>query len=86
MNQPQKTGTAATIAIIAAIGSLVASFTGHPFIGMLAALLAVPFGIVGAMMASSPRVSGGIMSIFSIFLGVVGVVVALLVMIGVILF
>lgn len=82
----QKTGIAATLAILAAIGSFIASFTAHPGWGLFLAIIAVPLGLIGMMMAASPRVSGGIMSIFSIVLGVVGVVLALLVMVGVILF
>ena len=82
----QKTGTAAVLAIIAAIGSFVATFTGHPLWGMFAAIIAIPLGLLGMAMAASPRVSGGIISIFSIVLGVVGALVAVLGLVGVILF
>jgi hypothetical protein len=67
-------GTAATLAIIAAIGS----FFVRPMPGFFLALLAIFFGIIGFVMATSPRVRGGILSIFSIILGVIGVLVAVL--------
>lgn len=82
----QKTGIFATLAIIAAIGSYIATFTGHPIIGLIAALASIPLGLVGMLMAASPTVSGGLMSIFSMFLGVCGLGVAVLGLIGVIIF
>ena len=38
----QKTGIAATLAILAAIGSFIASFTAHPGWGLFLAIIAVP--------------------------------------------
>lgn len=81
-----RTGTVAVIALISAIGSYVATFTGHPIIGLLAAILAVGLGVVGLVISVSPRVTGGIMSIISIALGVFGIGVAVLGLIGVIIF
>jgi hypothetical protein len=77
-----KTGTNAVLAILAAIGSYVATFSGRPVIGLLAALLALPLGVLGLVMAASPRVSGGILSIFAIVLAIFGLGIALLVMLG----
>ncbi len=82
----QKTGTIAIIAIVCAIGSWIATFTGHPIIGILAAVAAVPLGAIGLAMSASPRVSGGLMSLAAIIIGVAGVVVGILGLIGVILF
>jgi hypothetical protein len=82
----QKTGIFATIAIIAAIASFILTFTGSPILGLLAAILSVPLGIVGLIMAASPRVSGGMLSILAIILGILGLGVAILGMIGGILF
>jgi hypothetical protein len=82
----QQTGAAATIAIIAAIAGFVATFTGHPFWGLFIALVAIVSGLAGFVMAASPKVSGGILSIVAIVLGVVGLAVSVLGMVGVILF
>jgi hypothetical protein len=71
----------ATISIIAAIASYFFTFSGHTVWGVLAALISIPFGIGGFVMAASPRVSGGIMSIISILLGIFAIGVALIAMI-----
>ena len=80
----QKTGTAAILSILFAIGSFYASFTGSPFIGFLLALVAIPLGFFGALRAASPRVSGGIISIIAIILGGLGLLVAVLGVVGLI--
>jgi hypothetical protein len=77
----QKTGTFASLAIIAAIVSYLFTFTGHGLLAILAALISIPLGIGGFVMAASPRVSGGIISIISILLGVFAIGVAILVII-----
>ena len=82
----QRTGTAATVSIIAAIGSYVATCTGHPIWGLVAAIVAIPAGAIGLLMSASPRIKGGIMSIVAMVLGVVGLVVAILGMAGAIVF
>lgn len=82
----QKTGTAAILAITVVIVSWISIFSGHPFWGFLLAALAVLFGIIGFIRAASPRVSGGILSILSIALGGVGFLLALLGIMGAILF
>jgi hypothetical protein len=78
----QRTGTAATMSIVFAIGSYFATFTGHPILALLAAVASVPLGVLGLIMAASPRVSGGILSIVAIALGSLGFVVALLGAVG----
>jgi hypothetical protein len=82
----QKASTSATLSILAAIGSYLLSFSGRPFLGVLAALLSIPLGVAGLLRAASPRVGGGLMSLVAILLGVVAIAVAVLVMIGVLLF
>lgn len=77
----QKTGILATLAIIMAITSYFLTFNGHTFLGVLAALISIPFGIGGFVMAASPRVSGGVISILSILLGVFAIGVAVIAMI-----
>jgi hypothetical protein len=77
-----RTGILAIIAILAAIGSFILTFSGRPVFGLLAALAAVPLGVAGLVMAASPRVSGGIMSIVAIVLAVFGLGVAVLGFVG----
>jgi hypothetical protein len=82
----QKTGVAATISLIAAILSWIITFTGHPIWGMVLGLISIPAGIMGFLMAASPRVSGGVLSIIGIVLGILGLGIAVLGLIGVIIF
>ncbi len=77
----QRTGIFATMAIIAAIVSYFLTFSGHKLIGVLAALLSIPLGISGFVMAASPRVSGGILSIIAIVAGVFAIGIAVVAMI-----
>ncbi|MDA8163519.1 MAG: hypothetical protein M0017_00610 [Desulfobacteraceae bacterium] len=82
----QRPGLSAVLSIIAAIGSYAATFSKHPIIGLLAALAALPLGVIGLIMAASPRVRGGIVSIAAILLAIFALGIALLGIIGVILF
>jgi hypothetical protein len=81
----QKTGTSATLSIIAAVASFPISLTGHAIAGLIIAIISLPLGLFGLVRAASPRVSGGIISILAIILGGIGVAVAVLVLVGVIL-
>lgn len=74
----EKTGTAALLSIVAAIGSFFLSCSGNGVWGLLVAIAAVVLGVIGLIAAISPRTSGGLLSIASILLGVVGAVVAIL--------
>lgn len=82
----QKTGTLAIGAIIAAVLSFVLTFMGHPVFGLLSAIISIPLGAIGLMMASSPRVGGGMLSIAAIIIGLIAVGVAVLGSIGVMVF
>jgi len=82
----QKTGAAATVSLIAAILSWIITFTGHPIWGMILGLVAIPAGLIGALMAASPRVGGGLLSVIGIVIGILGLGLAVLGLIGVILF
>lgn len=86
MEREQSVSIAAIVAIVAAIGSYVLTCMGHPMWALIAALLSIPIGIVGFVMAASPRVRGGILSITAIILGALAAVVAVLGMTGMILF
>lgn len=82
----QKTGALATGAIIAACVSFFFTFTGHPFWGVVSAVISIPLGIIGAVMAASPRVGGGLLSIVAIVVGLIAIGIAAFGMIGVIIF
>jgi hypothetical protein len=82
----QKTGTTAIAAIAAAVISIIATFSGHAVIGLLVALVSLPLGALGMAMAVSPRVSGGMLSIGAIVLGIFGIGIAVLGMLGHVLF
>ena len=80
----QKTGGAAIVSIILAVGSYILTCTGHPIWGLIAAVLAVPAGLLGLTLSASPKVSGGILSIIAIILAALGLIVAILGILGVI--
>ena len=82
----QKTGAAAILSIIAAVGSYFLTFSAHHVWGLVTAILSIVLGIFGMLMAVSPRVSGGIISIIAIILGAIGVLVAILAMVGAVIF
>ena len=82
----QKTGTAAILAIAAAIGGIVLVFTGNPGWGLIVELIAIALGAVGFLMAASPRVSGGLLSIAAMIIAVLGLGMSILALIGTIIF
>lgn len=86
MASEQTTGTAATLAIIAAIGGFVLIFTGNPGWGLLAELFAGLLGAIGLIMAASPRVSGGMLSLAAIVIAVFGLGLSVLGLVGSVVF
>ncbi|MFZ0243647.1 MAG: hypothetical protein WAL90_18560 [Desulfobacterales bacterium] len=82
----QRRGTAATISIIAAVASYFFTFSGHPIWGLIAGMISVPAGVFGMIIAASPRVRGGIISLLAIVFGAIAVVLSILGIIGVIIF
>ena len=60
------------IAVIAAI----ASFATGAFWGLILALVAIFFGVLGVVMSLSSTVRGGMVSTFSLLAGVAGIVAA----------
>ncbi len=81
----QRTGIAATTAIVAAIVSFIVLFTGHPIWGLVISIFAVLLGVAGLIMSASPRVSGGLLSILAMVLGAIGLVFSILGTVGAIL-
>ena len=69
---------ASIIAIICALVSFWMSSRGSEFLAMGAAFVAIAAGLIGGVKALSPRVSGGILSLIAVLLGVIGLFVALI--------
>lgn len=62
---------------IVAVVSAVGSFFFGSILGMILAVVAIVAGLIGVVMALSPRVRGGMMSVISIVAGLVGVLAAI---------
>ena len=84
-DEPKKS-TVSIVAIIGAIGGVIASLSGHPFWGLFIGLAAIVMGCLGLATAASPRVRGGMLSIGAIVLSIFGLGLSILVAIGVVLF
>lgn len=82
----QKTGTAAMISIVAAVIAFFSIFSGHPFWGFLIGMVAVITGFAGIMWAASPRVGGGFISLLGTIFGLIVLGLAVLGMIGAVIF
>jgi len=78
----QRTGTAAIVAIIAAVAGVVLVFAGNPGWGLLLEVIAATLGAIGFFMAASPRISGGALSVVAIVIAVVGIGLSVLGVIG----
>src|SRR5436190_21513148 len=75
---PTTRSTASLIAMVLAVGSFVLAARGHAPLAMLCALFAIGGGFLGGLRALSRRVTGGILSIIAIILGVLGFIAAIL--------
>ena len=60
------------LAVAAALGS----FMTGAVLGTLLAIAAIVLGLLGAMLAMSPRVRGGMMSLIAIGAGLLGIIAA----------
>ena len=78
----QKTGTVAAASIVAALLCYAALCGGHAGWALFLAVLSLPLGLIGLLWSASPRVSGGILSIFAMLLGAIGVVASILGIMG----
>ena len=67
-----------SIPSILAIVCAIASFFTGAGLGMLLAILAIVFGAIGVLLALSPSVRGGVMSIFSVLAGVIVIIAAVI--------
>lgn len=82
----QRTGTAASLAILAVIGSYALTFTMHPVWGLVCACIAIPLALLGIVVAASPRTGGGVLSIVALSLGLLALAIAILGVIGAVMF
>jgi len=72
-------GQAKSLASILAIIAAIASFFVHSGVwGVVLAVFAIVLGLVGFAKAASPRVSGGILSLLAVGLGLIAFIFALL--------
>jgi len=62
------------IAVLAAIGS----FMNGATLGLLLAVIAIFFGIIGVVLSLSPAKRGGVISTFGIGAGVIGIIAAVI--------
>lgn len=61
------------LAVVAAIGSFM---TGAGF-GFVLAIAAIVLGVIGILIAFAPSKRGGLISVFSVLAGVIGIVAAI---------
>ena len=61
------------IAIAAALGS----FSTGAFWGLVLAIVAIVAGLLGVILSLSPKIRGGVFSIFGVLAGVIGIVAAI---------
>jgi len=66
---------ASILAILSAIGSF---WVHSGVLGIVLAVLAILFGLLGALLSLAPGMRGGILSILAIFLGLIGIAVGVL--------
>ena len=62
------------IAVIAAIWS----FTSGAFFGLILAIIAIVFGILGVVLAVAPSKRGGVVSTFGVVAGALGIIAAVI--------
>jgi hypothetical protein len=82
----QRRGTSAVIAMILAVLSIILTFSGSAVLGLVLALAAIVAGAIGLASSASPRVSGGMTSIAAVVIAIFGLGLAVLRMIGAIIF
>jgi hypothetical protein len=71
-----------SIPSIIAIAAAVCSLFMGAFAGFILALIAIGFGIIGSLLAMSPNIRGGFISIFSLLIAAVGIILAIARLIG----
>ncbi len=67
-----------SIPSLIAIGAAIASFFVGALGGFILALIAIAFGVLGVLLSLAPSVRGGFISIFSMLIGAVAIIVAII--------
>jgi len=78
MNSRTTSQTSFSIPSIIALVAAILSFVTGPALGMILAIAAIVFGLIGVLLSLSPRVRGGVTSTVGIVAGVIGILVALI--------
>ena len=66
-----------SIPSLIALGAAICSFFVNAAAGFALAIVAIIFGMIGFALALSPRVRGGIVSVFSLIVAAIGILVAI---------
>ncbi|GAA5481273.1 hypothetical protein [Haloferula sargassicola] len=74
----QKASPSFTIASILAAVAAIASFFQGATLGLLLALVAIVFGLIGVVLSLSARKRGGIVSFTAVIIGGIGIVAAII--------
>ena len=75
--QPNKSAVF-TIASILSILAAIGSFMTGAFLGMILAIVAIFFGVIGVVMSAAKSRRGGFLSTLAIIFGVIGIVAAVI--------
>ena len=67
--------------ILAAVAAFLSFKFGAVF-GLVLAIIAIVLGIVGVLLALSPRIRGGMVSVIAIIAGLVGIIAAIFKLVG----
>lgn len=67
-----------SFASIIAIISAILSFNVNAFFGLILAVVAFIFGLIGILFALKPNVRGGALSMIAVFLSFIGVIAAVI--------
>ena len=76
MNAEETRRARFSIPSIIAIVTAILSFTTGAFWGLVLAVIAILFGFLGVILSFSARTRGGLVSAFSLFAGLVGIIAA----------
>ncbi len=75
-NRSDGASPAYSIPSLLAVAAAVGSFATGAIFGTILAIAAIVLGAIGALLALSPRVRGGMMSVIAIGAGLLGIVAA----------
>jgi hypothetical protein len=78
----QETGLPALLAVVCAVAGLIIVYAGRPGLGLLFEVSAAVLGIIGVVMAVSPRANREVISLIAIAIAVFGIGVSVLGVIG----